>query len=206
MQPGTKLSSQQVSTYLHSSQIKLLFASVDDHRSIRRVERVIQTTKQRLGVMRTDKNKTAIKLDLDVAEIIKTSPITPHGIILITPFEAIISRKTNYPLSNIKINSSSNNLFLGKPQTRLFRSEKFYTPSNFSARPPKKTINKIMIKRRVPEPAIIQHTPAKDSIQPSNKDVKIRRLLALEKEKLNVRYKGIQQQVQPNIKKTNKNK
>ena len=60
--------------------------------------------------------------------------------------------------------------------------------------------DEVTIQRRTPEPAIIQHTPAKDSPRPPNTGAKTRRALALEKEKLNVRYKDIQQLVEPNSK------
>ena len=38
--------------------MKLLFAPVDDHRAIEVVERMIQTLKHRLAVMRIDKTNT----------------------------------------------------------------------------------------------------------------------------------------------------
>ena len=59
--------------------------------------------------------------------------------------------------------------------------------------------DEIRVKRRITEPAIIQNTPAKDSPQPSITGVNTKRAIALEKEKLNVRFKGIKQQAEPNF-------
>ena len=53
--------------------IKLLYASVDDLRSMGRVGNMIQTLRRRLGVMRKDRNNPPIKLASDVVEIMKTS-------------------------------------------------------------------------------------------------------------------------------------
>ena len=60
--------------------------------------------------MRIDQANTPASLASDVAEIIKTLRITPHGVTKISPFEAHIGRKLNTPLSNIATNSSPNNL------------------------------------------------------------------------------------------------
>ena len=66
--------------FCRSNNIKLLFAPVDDHRAIGVVERMIQTIKRRLAVMRIDQRNTPYKLASDVAEIIKTLRITAHGV------------------------------------------------------------------------------------------------------------------------------
>ena len=50
--------------------LKLLFAPVNGHRAIGVVERMIQTIKRRLAVIRIDPSNTAYKLASDVAEII----------------------------------------------------------------------------------------------------------------------------------------
>ena len=63
-----------------TNNIKLLFAPVDDHRAIGVVERMIQTLKRRLAVMKNDQTNTPYKLASDVAEIIKTLRITPHSV------------------------------------------------------------------------------------------------------------------------------
>ena len=58
--------------YCKNNNIKLIFAPVDDHRSIGMVEHLIR----RLSVMRIDKRNKPYKLALDVAEFIKTLRIT----------------------------------------------------------------------------------------------------------------------------------
>ena len=83
---------------------------MDDHRVIGVVERMIQTLKRRLAVMRDDKTNTPYKLASDVTEIIKTLRITPHSVTKISPFEAHMGRTPNTPLSNVATSSSSNNL------------------------------------------------------------------------------------------------
>ena len=70
--------------FRHTYHIKLLFAPGDDHRAIGVVERIIQTLKRQLGVMRIDPAKTPYKLASDVAKIVKTLRITPHGVTKIT--------------------------------------------------------------------------------------------------------------------------
>ena len=90
--------------------IKQLFAPVDDHRAIGVAERMIQTLKRRLAVMRIDQTNTSYKLASGVAEIIKTLRVTPHSLTKISPFEAHMGRKSNTPLSNVATSSSPNNL------------------------------------------------------------------------------------------------
>ena len=87
--------------YCKSKNIKLIFALVDDHRSMGMVERLIRTLKTRLSIMKINKNNTPYKLASDVAELIKTLRITPHATTKITPFEAHYGRKPNTPLTNI---------------------------------------------------------------------------------------------------------
>ena len=94
----------------NSNHIKVFFAPVDDHRSIGVVERLIQTLKRRLEVMRIFANNTSFKLASDVAEIIKPLRIAPRGITRVTPFEEHMCRKANTPNSNKATISSSNNL------------------------------------------------------------------------------------------------
>ena len=60
--------------------------------------------------MRIDKTNTPYRLASDVAEIIKTLQITPHGVTKISPFEAHMRRKPNTPLSNIATSSTPNKL------------------------------------------------------------------------------------------------
>ena len=71
---------------------------------------MIQTLKLRLGVIRIDPANTSYKLVLDVAEIIKTLRITPHGVTKISLFEARMGRKLNILHSNLATTSSATNL------------------------------------------------------------------------------------------------
>ena len=96
--------------YCNSNNIKLIFAPVDDHRSMGMVERLIRTLKTRLSIMKIDKNNTPYKLASDVAELIKTLRITPHATTKITPFEAHYGRKPNTPLTNICTTPKISNL------------------------------------------------------------------------------------------------
>ena len=96
--------------FCRTNNIKLLFAPIDDHRTIGVVGRMIQTLKSRLAVIKIDQLNTPYKLDSDVAEIIITMRITPHSITKISSFEAQMGKKPNTPLSNIATSSSPNNL------------------------------------------------------------------------------------------------
>ena len=71
---------------------------------------MIQTIKRRLPAMKIDQSITPYKLPSDVAEIIKTLRITPHGVTKVSSFKAHLGRKPKTPLSNIAANSSPNNL------------------------------------------------------------------------------------------------
>ena len=81
---------------------------MDDHRAIGLVERMIQTLKRWLAVMKVDETNTPYKLASDVAESIQSLRITPHGVTKISPFEAHMRRKPNTPLSNVAISISPN--------------------------------------------------------------------------------------------------
>ena len=56
--------------FCNTSNTKLLFPQDDDHRAIGVVQRMIQTLKRRLAVIRIDKTTTPYKLASNVAEII----------------------------------------------------------------------------------------------------------------------------------------
>ena len=96
--------------FCNTNNFKLLFALVEDHRSIGVVQRMIQTVNRRLGLMRIDKNNPQSKLALVVAKILKTLQITPKGITKISQIEAHMGRKPNTLLSSLATNSSPNNL------------------------------------------------------------------------------------------------
>ena len=101
---------KKILLYCKNNNIKLIFAPVDDHRSIGMVERLIRTLKSKLSVMKIDKRNKLYKLASDVAELIKTLRITPNATTKITPFEAHFGRKPNTPLSNIATSPKSSNL------------------------------------------------------------------------------------------------
>ena len=56
--------------------------------------------------MKIDKTNSPYKLASDVAEIIKTLRITPHGVAKTSLFEAHMGRKANTPHSNVATSSS----------------------------------------------------------------------------------------------------
>ena len=62
---------------------------------------MIQTLKRQLGVMRKDPANTPYILASDIAKIVKTLRITPHGVTKVSPFEAHMCRKPNTHLSNL---------------------------------------------------------------------------------------------------------
>ena len=84
-----------------NNHIKLIFAPVDDRRSMGMVERLIRTLKTDLTVMKTDERNKPYKLSSDVAELLKTLRMTPNATTKTTPLEAQFSRKPNTLLSNI---------------------------------------------------------------------------------------------------------
>ena len=74
------LRAKKFQVFCRTNHIKLLFTPSDDHRATDVVERMIQTMKSRLAVMKIDQSNTPFKLASDVAEIIKKLRITPHGV------------------------------------------------------------------------------------------------------------------------------
>ena len=90
--------------------IKLIFAPVDNHRSMGMVEKLIRTLKTRPFVMRIDDCNNPYKLASDVVELNKTLRITLNATTKLTPLEAQFGRKPNTPLSNIATMPKSSNL------------------------------------------------------------------------------------------------
>ena len=60
--------------------------------------------------------------------------------------------------------------------------------------------NEVNIKHRIPKPIDKKRSEAADNRPQTSSGVKARRTLALEKEKLNLRYEGTHQQTDTNIK------
>ena len=96
--------------FCKNNNIKLIFAPVDDYRSIGMVERLIRTFKSRFSVMKIDNRNVPYKFASDVAELIKTLRITPNATTKLTPFEAQFGRKPNTPLSNMATSPKSSKL------------------------------------------------------------------------------------------------
>ena len=154
--------------------------------------------------MKNDSENTPFSLVSKVAEIIKTLRITPHGVTKITPFEVHMGGKANTPLSNIATNSSPNNLnWENAKQSCLHRKNLLHPPIQAETMHylQKRSEDEITTKRRIPEPTIVKQPSFLDNLQQSSAG-ETRQALALEKKKkLNSRYKGIQQPINPNIRK-----
>ena len=90
--------------FCNTNNLNLLFKPEDDHRAVWVVERMIQTLKRRLAVMRIDETNTPYKLASYVAEMFKTLRITPHSVTKISQFEAQMGRK---PAKQTLINHSN---------------------------------------------------------------------------------------------------
>ena len=171
------------------------------------VKRLIQALKRRLGVMKFVSNFTPFKIASSVAEIIKTLQITPHGVTKITPFEAYMGRKANTPLSNKTTNSLPYNLnWENAKHACLDRKNLTHPPipAEIMHDLQRWSEDELSIKRRIPEPIAAENTGTVDNQQHANTGKKIRRALALEKERLNLRYKGIHHETDQIIKKENR--
>ena len=173
--------------FCNSNNLKLLFAPVDDNRAIGVVERMIQTLKRRY------------RLASDVAEVIKTLRITPHGVKKISPFEAHMGRKPNTPLSNIATSSTPNNLnWENAKQAYLYRKNLTKPPL------PAETRHDL---QRWSEDEVSVREKGKTSPQMPKKLQKANsptqqktgaghKVIELAKDKVNVRYKGLQKTIE----------
>ena len=112
------LRAKNVVLHCKDNNIKLVFAPVDNYRSIGMVERLIRTLKSRLSVMKIDNRNKPYKLASDVAELINPLRITPNATIKVTPFKAQFGRKPNTPLSSIAA-SQNHPIYLGKTRRLL---------------------------------------------------------------------------------------
>ena len=152
---------KKLQVFCKSNNIKLLFASVDDHRSIGVVERLIQTLKRRL-----DPYNTPFKIASSVAEIIKTLRITPHGVTKVTPFEAHMGRKANTPLSNKTTNSSPSNLNWENAKHACLDRKNLTQPpipAEIIHDLQKWSEDELCIKRRIPEPIVAENPGSVDN-------------------------------------------
>ena len=191
--------------FFSTNNIKLFFAPVDDQRAIGVVERMNQTLKRRLVVMKIDKTNTPYNLACDVAEIKKTLRITPHGVRKISPFEAYMGRKPNTPLSNEATTSSPNNLnwestkhaWLDRknltkpplPAERLHDLQRWSKNEVFMRRQETKLNPQMPKTLQIAKSPPQQHTGANSKVTETNKD------------RLNVRYKRVQATIDKSTKK-----
>ena len=204
MRSDPNIQSKEIPTFCNSNNIKLFFAPVDDHRAIGVVERIVQTLKRRLAVMRIDKTNTSYRLASDVAEIIKTSRITPHGVTKVSPFEALLGRKPNTPLSNIATNTTPNNLNwenakhacldrknLEKPPlpAEIIHDLQRWSEDEVTVKKRRKLNTQLPKNLQLPKSPIQQTTGARHKV------------IELAKDQLNVGYKGIQTTIDPHTKK-----
>ena len=118
--------------------------------------------------------------------------------IKITPFEAHMGRKANTPLSNITTNSSPSNLNWENAKYACLDRKILTHPQIHDLQ--KWSEDELCIKRRISEPIVAENTGIVDNRPHITTGVKTRKAVALEK-RLYLRYKGIQQQTDPIIKK-----
>ena len=153
--------------------------------------------------MKNDSNKTPFKIASSVAEIRKTLRITPHGTTNITPFEVHMGRKANTPLSNITTKSSPSNLIWENAKHACLDRKNLThppIPAEIIHDLEKWSEDELCVKLRIAEPIVAENNGIVDNQPHVTTGVKTRKTVALEKERLNLRYKGIQQQTGPIIK------
>ena len=190
-----------IQLFCNTNNIKLLFAPVNGHRAIGVVERMIQTLKCRLGVMGMDPANTPYKLASDVAEIDKTLRITPHGVTKISPFETHISRKPNTSLSHLATTSSPTNLNWENAKHACLHWKNLTNPplpAEIMHDLPNWSEDEVSINQRQPlqpQPC----TASKTADQPPG--AKCKRYIALNIDRVNNRYKGIQTLTDKNVSK-----
>ena len=152
--------------------------------------------------MRIDKSNTPYKLASDVAGIIKTLRITPHGVTKISLFGAHMGRTPNIPLSNIAKTSSPNNLNWDNAEHACL-DQKYLTlpplPAEIMHDLQRWSEDEASANRRSQMPADIQCT----SKPPTQKTpgAQSKKSIEIIRDKLNSRYKGIQEKIDKNTKK-----
>ena len=153
--------------------------------------------------MRIDKTITSYKLASDVAEILKTLRITPHSVTKISPLEAHMGRKPNTPLSNVATSSSPNNLNWESAKHACL-DQKYLTKPPLPAEGmhdlQRLSEDEVNINER--EPKLQMPRNLINSDLPTQKDTGAKsKAIEIVKDKLNVRYKGIQATADKNKKK-----
>ena len=148
--------------------------------------------------MRIDKTNTPYRLASDIASFIKTLKITPHGVTKISPFEAHMGRKPNTPLSYVATSSSPNNLnWENAKHACLDRNnlKKSPFPAEIMHDLHRWSEDKVCIKEKgktSPQMPKKLHKSFSSTQQKTGAGSKV---IELAKDKLNVRYKGVQRQI-----------
>ena len=105
--------SRQFEIFCYNHNIKLILAPAGDHRANGMIERLIKTIKRRLSVLNNDPKWSKITLADKLAEIIQEIKIIQNSTKLttkISPFTAHFGRKHKTPISNIRTQTSTENL------------------------------------------------------------------------------------------------
>ena len=145
--------------------------------------------------MRIDKTNTPYKLASDVAEIIKTLRITPHGVRKISPFEAHMSQKPNTPLSKIATSSTPNNLNWENAKCACLDRKNLTKPSLLH----KWSEDDVSIKEK---DTTSPRTPNKLHNSPTSQETGAGlKVINIAKDKLHVSYKAIQTTIDAQTKK-----
>ena len=122
MHSSTSFQSGRIRNFCKNKNIKLILASVGDHRATWMVERLSQKIKRRLAVLEYDRLWSSSDLATIVAKIIESIKSIPNTTTKIKPFEANFGRPPNTELSNIITKPSSKNLTYNK--VKKFASDK----------------------------------------------------------------------------------
>ena len=151
--------------------------------------------------MRIDPANTPYKLASEVVEIIKILRITPPGVTKISPFEAHMGRKPNTPLSNLATTSSPTKLNWENAKHACLDRKNLTKPSlpaeimhdlqNWSE-------DEVSINQRQqlqPQPIAASKTPNQTP------GAKCKRNIAINIDRVNNRYEGIQTLTDKNVSK-----
>ena len=144
------------------------------------------------------------KLHRALQKSLKKLRTTLHGVLKITPFEAHLGQKANTTLTNIATISSPNNLNWENAKHACLDWKNLIhppIPAEIMHDLQKWSEDEVSIKHRIPEPINNKGSEAAGNCPQTSSGVKARKTLASEKENLNLRYEGVHQQTDTNIKK-----
>ena len=114
--------SRDLNVHCKDNNIILILVPVGDHRATGMVDRLIQTTKRKLGVMYIDPLWSSEDISTIVSNIIQNIRLISNRITKITPFEAHFGRKPNTALSYIVTKPNKQNL--SQKQIKNFASDR----------------------------------------------------------------------------------